>query len=156
MCQVAQPYKLCYNGLILLEEEPMETAVVASVQQRMQVFATREEFETQARRFLHQARAKSAQLVVFPELTGLMLAPPLISKFKLGFVKRADAGARPTASFLRRRLGRVSGAAADDERQVVLDFDHPFSHCVLHYRNKDYGKGVISKRPLHSTLRIPR
>ena len=41
-----------------------------------------------------------------------MLAPPLISGFKLGFIRRADQGSKPTAGLVRRRLGRVSGAAA--------------------------------------------
>jgi predicted amidohydrolase len=91
----------------------METVVVACVQQRMSIPASREEFEAEARRFLHQAQAKMARLVVFPELAGLMLAPPLISSFKLGFIKRADQGKRPTASLISRSLGRVSGAAAD-------------------------------------------
>ena len=90
----------------------MENTTVACVQQRMAIMETREEFEAEAGRFLHQARAKAAQLVVFPELAGLMLAPPLISGFKLGFIKRADQGNRPTAGLVRRRLGRVSGAAA--------------------------------------------
>ena len=90
----------------------MENTTVACVQQRMAITDTREEFEAEADRFLHQARAKAAQLVIFPELTGLMLAPPLISGFKLGFIKRADQGNKPTAGLVRRRLGRVSGAAA--------------------------------------------
>jgi predicted amidohydrolase len=90
----------------------MENMTVACVQQRMAIMDTREEFEAEADRFLHQARAKAAQLVVFPELTGLMLAPPLISGFKLGFIRRADQGSKPTAGLVRRRLGRVSGAAA--------------------------------------------
>jgi predicted amidohydrolase len=90
----------------------MENTVVACIQPRMSITADREEFETEARRFLRQAQSRSAQLVIFPELMGLMLAPPLISRFKLGFIKRADQGKRPTAGFLRRRMGGISGAAA--------------------------------------------
>lgn len=90
----------------------METTVVACVQQRMSILASRAEFEAEARRFLHQAQAKTAGLVVFPELAGLMLAPPLISGFKLGFIKRADHGKRPSAGLVSRGLGRVSEAAA--------------------------------------------
>ena len=90
----------------------MENTTVACVQQRMAIMDTHEEFEAEASRFLHQARAKAAQFVIFPELTGLMLAPPLISGFKLGFIKRADQGNKPKAGLVRRRLGRVSGAAA--------------------------------------------
>jgi predicted amidohydrolase len=90
----------------------MDNAIVACVQQRMAIMADHEEFVKEARRFLNQARSKAAELVIFPELVGLMLAPPLISGFKLGFIKRADRGARPTAGAVSRQLGRVSGAAA--------------------------------------------
>ena len=90
----------------------MESIVVACVQQRMSILASREEFEGDARRFLHQAQAKVAGLVVFPELAGLMLAPPLISSSKLGLIKRADQGKRPSAGLISRGLGRVSEAAA--------------------------------------------
>jgi predicted amidohydrolase len=90
----------------------MENTIVACVQPRMSITATREEFETEARRYLRQAQAKSASLVIFPELMGVMLAPPLISSFKLGFIRREDEAKRPTAGFLRRRVGGVSGAAA--------------------------------------------
>jgi len=79
----------------------------------MSIHSTHEQFVAEARRFLHQARAKSSQLVIFPELTGLMLAPPLISQFKLGFIRRADEGSHPAAGFFARRLGQVSEAAAD-------------------------------------------
>jgi predicted amidohydrolase len=90
----------------------MENTIVACAQQRMGIMDTREEFESEAGRFLHQARAKAARLIVFPELAGLMLAPSLISGVKLGFIKRADEGSRPTAGLLSRRLGRMSDAAA--------------------------------------------
>jgi predicted amidohydrolase len=90
----------------------MENVTIACVQQRMSILASREEFEGQARRFLYQAQAKSAQFVIFPELTGMMLAPPLISRLKLGFIKRADRGSQPRAGFVTRRMGRVAGATA--------------------------------------------
>ena len=57
----------------------MENVVVGCVQPRMSIFETHEEFENLLRRFLRQPQAKSARLVVFPELMGVMLAPPLIS-----------------------------------------------------------------------------
>ncbi len=58
----------------------MEDVIVACMQPRWNIVASREEFLTFARRFMRQAQAKSAQLAVFPELTGLMLAPPLMSR----------------------------------------------------------------------------
>jgi predicted amidohydrolase len=91
----------------------MENTVVACVQQRMRIVESQEDLESEARRFLHQARAKSAQLVLFPELAGLMLVSPLASRFKVGLMKRADEANRPTAGLLSRGLGRVSEAAAD-------------------------------------------
>jgi predicted amidohydrolase len=85
---------------------------VACVQHRMSIPATREEFESEARRFLRQAQSKAAQLTIFPELSGVMLAPPLISNVKLGLIKRADQAKQPQAGFLSRRVGGVSAAAA--------------------------------------------
>jgi predicted amidohydrolase len=88
----------------------METVKVAVVQQRMSIPPTHDEFEAEARRFLRQARAKSVQLTVFPELTGVMLAPPLISGFKRSFIQREDQGKHPTAGILSRGMGRLAGA----------------------------------------------
>ena len=88
----------------------MEEITVAVVQQRMSIPPTHEEFEAEARRFLRQAQAKAAQLTVFPELTGVMLAPPFISGFKRSFIQRKDQGKRPTAGALTRSVGRLAGA----------------------------------------------
>ena len=87
----------------------MENITVAVIQQRMSIPPTHEEFEAVARRFLRQAQAKAAQLTVFPELTGVMLAPPLISGFKRSFIQRDDQGKRPTAGILSRGMGRLAG-----------------------------------------------
>jgi predicted amidohydrolase len=95
-----------------MEEKLMENLTVACVQQRMSIPPTHEDYEAEARRFLRQARAKAVQLTIFPELAGVMLAPPLISGFKLGFIKREDQGKRRDAGFLSRRLGRVAGTTA--------------------------------------------
>lgn len=88
----------------------MDTVKVAVVQQRMGIPPTHEEFEAEARRFLRQARAKAVQLTIFPELTGVMLAPPLISGFKRSFIQRKDEGKQPTAGIISRNLGRLAGA----------------------------------------------
>jgi predicted amidohydrolase len=90
----------------------MENLTVACIQMRMTIPPTHEEFEAGARRFLRMAQAKAARLTIFPELTGVMLAPPLISGFKLGFIKRDDQGKQRGAGFLSRRLGRVAGSTA--------------------------------------------
>ena len=90
----------------------MQNITVACVQPRMTVHATPDEFTAEARRFLRQAQAKAVQLTIFPELTGVLLAPPLISGFKLGFVKRQDRGKQPGSGFLARSLGRLAGTTA--------------------------------------------
>lgn len=90
----------------------MNHITIACVQQRMSIQPTREEFEAEARRFLRQAQAKSARIVLFPELAGLMLAPPLISSLKLGFIKQEDQSKRPDAGLISRALGRVAGSTA--------------------------------------------
>jgi predicted amidohydrolase len=90
----------------------MEPIKVACVQQRMRIAETPEDLKAEARRFLHQAQAKAAQLVVFPELVGLMLAPSLISRFKLGFIKREAQGKQPGAGLLSQSVGRVAGSTA--------------------------------------------
>lgn len=90
----------------------MKGITVACVQHRMGIPATREEFEKEVRRYMRQAQSKAAQITIFPELTGMMLAPPLTSGFKLGFVKRADQAKHPTAGFVSRSLGGISQAAA--------------------------------------------
>jgi predicted amidohydrolase len=90
----------------------MEPIRVACVQQRMKFAETPEEFAAEARRFLYQAQAKAAQLVVFPELSGLMLAPSLISGVKRGLVKREARGKQPGAGLLSQSVGRMAGSTA--------------------------------------------
>ena len=87
----------------------MENLTVAVVQQRMSIPPTHEEFEAITRRFLRQAQAKAAHLTIFPELTGVMLAPPLISGFKRSFIQRDDRGKHPTAGLFSRSVGRLAG-----------------------------------------------
>jgi predicted amidohydrolase len=90
----------------------MENVVIGCVQPRMSILETHEELETLLRRFLRQPQAKSARLVVFPELMGVMLAPPLISGLKLGFIKQAGRGRHPAAGAVTRGVGRVADATA--------------------------------------------
>jgi predicted amidohydrolase len=91
----------------------MNNLTIACVQQRMSIHATREEFEAEARRFLRQAQAKAARIAVFPELAGVMLAPPLISTLKLGFLKREDQSKQPGTGLLAKTWGRVAGTTAE-------------------------------------------
>jgi len=90
----------------------MDKVTIACVQQRNVIVSSQEEFESLARRFIRLAQAKSAQLVVFPELAGLMLAPSLFSGIKRSFIRRADKGKQPGAGAVQRGVKRLADAAA--------------------------------------------
>lgn len=85
---------------------------VAVVQQRSRVYETPEEYQDDVKRFMRQVKSKHADIVVFPELSGLMLAYPLISGLKRGLLKRASKGSARRASSLSKILGRVAGTTA--------------------------------------------
>ncbi|MEZ4868730.1 MAG: hypothetical protein R3C14_45800 [Caldilineaceae bacterium] len=87
----------------------MEEWVVACVQQRVRIFTTLDDYRNDLQRFLQIARQKDAQLVVFPELAGMMLAPPLLRNRRLVLLKYADWGKRRHATRWQRVTGRIAG-----------------------------------------------
>ena len=90
----------------------MSRVIIAVVQQMMRVHENSEAYKADVKRFMRQVKSKHADLVVFPELSGLMLAYPLISGVKRGLLKRADRAGARRASPLTRVLGRVAGTTA--------------------------------------------
>lgn len=78
----------------------------------MRVPVTVDEYREGLRRFLRAAENKRARLVVFPELAGAMLAPPLLGDFRSTLLLRADLGRRRSASPWQRLVGAVAGGAA--------------------------------------------
>jgi predicted amidohydrolase len=88
------------------------TVIAATVQQQMRVYEDPETYKADVRRFMRQVKSKRAEIVVFPELSGLMLAFPLISGVKRGLLKRADRGGVRRASPLAKVVGRVAGTTA--------------------------------------------
>ena len=70
----------------------MDRVIVCVVQQKMRLPADLADFEAEVRRFLRVAQAKGAQLIVFPELAGMMAAPPLLNGLRAGLLKQADRG----------------------------------------------------------------
>jgi predicted amidohydrolase len=90
----------------------MNQVTVACMQPRFSILASSKGFEALARRFLRQARINSAQLGLFPELTGVFLAPPLMSRLKLKLATQADRGRKPGAGFFAKRIGHVTDSAA--------------------------------------------
>ena len=83
----------------------MDRLIVACVQERILLPETVEDYREDLRRFLRIAATKRAGLVVFPELAGTMIAPPLLKDFRSTLVKRADRGMRRRASFSQRLTG---------------------------------------------------
>lgn len=90
----------------------MERYTVACVQQRLRLFLTLDEYQDSVRRFLRAAQNKQARLVIFPELGGLMLIPPLLGDFRSSLLKRADLGRRRSASLWQKLVGSLANSAA--------------------------------------------
>jgi predicted amidohydrolase len=86
--------------------------IVASVQQKLRVPLTFDEYKEQLHRFLRAASVKRARLVVFPELAGNLLLPLLLDDFRSTLLKRADRGRRRSASLWQRMTGAMAGSAA--------------------------------------------
>lgn len=90
----------------------MDRLTVACVQQRMRLPVTLDEYRDGLRRFLRAAENKRARLVIFPELAGVMLVPPLLGDFRSSLLLRADIGRRRSASPWQKLVGAVAGSAA--------------------------------------------
>lgn len=105
----------------------MDQLIVASVQQRMRVFATVDDYRVELQRFLRIARHKHAALVIFPELGGTMLVPPLLRNSRLTLLKYAELGRRRKTPPLRRYTSQLARWAA---LQFPADFATTVAACV--------------------------
>lgn len=101
--------------------EQQEEVVVACVQQRLRIYANLVEYRLDLQRFLRIAQHKHAQLVVFPELAGIMLAPPLLRSQRLAMLKYADRSTRRHASWQQRTMGRMAKWGASVLRLNLFD-----------------------------------
>ena len=90
----------------------MKTLIVACIQQKMRLPQTLEEYQEDLRRFLRAAENKRARLVVFPELAGVMVIPPLLGGFQANLLQRADLARRRQTSLWQKFSGGISGALA--------------------------------------------
>lgn len=97
----------------------METLIVACVQQKMRLPRSQEEHKDDLRRFLRSAASRRARLVLFPELAGLMVAPPLLGGVHASLLMAADRARRGRISFWQKMTGSISGVLA---RSVKADF----------------------------------
>jgi predicted amidohydrolase len=91
---------------------PVEQVTVACVQQRMRLHDSIAAYRDDLRRFLRAAQNKHAHLVIFPELAGTLVAPPLLRDLRSTLLKRADQGRRKQASLWLRLTGALAGQGA--------------------------------------------
>jgi predicted amidohydrolase len=89
---------------------------------------TIDDYRDDLRRFMRVAATKQARLVVFPELGGVMVAPPILRDFRSQLLKRYDRGRRRDASLWDRVVGGLAGsmvsmAGADFRRGLAALLD---------------------------------
>ena len=85
---------------------------VVVVQSNASVFASVDEYVWTFRRFAEVAKAKEARLVVFPELAGLMLAPPLMAGVKSSLARTAGRSKEKQSPILQKARGFLAGSVA--------------------------------------------
>jgi predicted amidohydrolase len=90
----------------------LDSLTLACIQQRMHLPISQDEYRENLRRFMRIAANKGARLVVFPELGGLMVTPPLLGDYRSGLLKRADIARRREASLWQRLVGQAAGGLA--------------------------------------------
>lgn len=90
----------------------MTKLIVASAQQQMRLFDSPESYRKELNRFLYMARAKGAQLAVFPALSGVMASSYRVEGFRVGLLKQADARKRSKGSIWARARGALAGGTA--------------------------------------------
>jgi predicted amidohydrolase len=90
----------------------MSKPVVASAQQQMRLFDSPDSYRKELTRFLNMARAKGAQLLVFPALSGVMAASHKVEGFRMNLLKQADDRQRGKSSVLARTRSALAGSTA--------------------------------------------
>lgn len=78
----------------------------------MRLFETSDGFRREISRFLNMARAKGAQLAVFPPLVGVMAASPRVQGFSVRLLKQAAERQRARPSLWARTRGAVAEGTA--------------------------------------------
>ncbi len=127
----------------------MDKLIVASAQQQMRLFDSSESYRKELTRFLYMARAKGAQLIVFPALSGVMAASHRVEGFRVGLLKQAGERAQGKKSIWARTRGALAtGTAAllgasfrraflallqQDPAAVVGDYEPLFAELARTY-----------------------
>lgn len=90
----------------------MDRPIVACIQHRLIVPQTADEYDAHLHRFLRTARAKGAELALFPELSGVATAIPMFGGWRNNLLKTAGQGQRSRLSLWQRAKSRLAGGAA--------------------------------------------
>jgi len=90
----------------------MPKLVVASAQQQMRLFDSPDRYRKELTRFLNMARAKGAELLVFPALAGVMASSHKVEGFRMNLLKQADGRQRGKNSILARTRSALAGGTA--------------------------------------------
>ena len=123
--------------------------IVACAQQQMRLFDSHDSFRREISRFLNMARAKGAQLVVFPPLAGVMAASPRVQGFSINLLKQAAERQRAKGSFWSRTRGAMAEGTASllganfrkafvqllesDPTGLVADYEETFAEMARTY-----------------------
>jgi predicted amidohydrolase len=86
--------------------------VVASAQEQMRLFDSPDSYRKELTRFLNMARAKGAELLVFPALAGVMAVSHRVEGFRMNLLKQADDRQRGRSSVLARTRRALAGSTA--------------------------------------------
>ncbi len=112
----------------------MSNFIVATVQQQTKIFEAPLDYQVDIFKFLEQAQAKKAQLVVFPALTPLMLVPPLISESKLRLLRKRTENQEYGSGLVGKLLEKAIAAAS----QVVGGFRSGLLSLLKDYPDEIY------------------
>ncbi len=91
----------------------MDEFITTCVQQQIRVFESHGEFRNDIQRFMRLAKIKESRLVIFPELCGLLLAPPLVPGLKRTLLRVAERQVKRKPSLIDRMVGRIANSATD-------------------------------------------
>ena len=127
----------------------MNKVIIACAQQQMRLFESSDGFRREISRFLNMARAKGAQLAVFPPLVGVMAASPRVQGFSVRLLKQAANASAKQSIWSRTRGAMAEGTAsllgasfrksfiqllATDPAGMVSDYEATFAELARAYQ----------------------
>ncbi|RME83590.1 MAG: hypothetical protein D6775_07715, partial [Caldilineae bacterium] len=90
----------------------MDRPIVACIQHRVFLPKTTDEYDAHLHRFLRMAKAKGAVLALFPELSGVATAFPLLRGWRNMLLKEADQARRGKGGWWQQVKSKLAGSAA--------------------------------------------